>query len=321
MQTSRPSFSARSFFESRFAIVHASILVAGCGGSPFTFPAAGTPTGPDSGAADAASAPGGGGMIDAAPPPTAPAPPSDAESPAPATPSTDSGSGASPPSGVGDAGPGTSTPPDASDANPGASMPPDAGDLLAQLLALTKACTVASNGTFATDSSASAGVSICKLNGAFFWTADLSIDCDGQSTSQCNPSTDPGYTNQTSFTQSDGQALIASVLPYVVLPLPSSRFDYNGANVRPGALAIVIYGGVMSYGVFGDVGPADVIGGASYAMAQSLGIDPSPSNGGTSGPVTYFVFTGQGAVVSPIEDHAGAVTLGGVLAPQLVADN
>lgn len=315
MQTSRPSFSARSFFESRFAIIHASILVAGCGGSPFSFPATGTLAGPGSGAADAASPPGS-GIVDAAPPPTAVD-----SAPAPATSSTDAGSGASSPSDAGDAGLGASMPPDGGDASTGVSMPPDAGDLLDQLLALTKACTVASNGTFATDSSASAGVAICKLNGAFFWTADLSIDCDGQSTSQCNASTDPGYTNQTSFTQSNGQALIASVLPYVVLPLPSSRFDYSGADVRPGALAIVIYGGVMSYGVFGDVGPADVIGGASYAMAQSLGIDPSPSNGGTSGPVTYFVFTGQGAVVSPIEDHAGAVTLGGVLAPQLVADN
>ena len=306
MQTSKAPFSARSLFESGLAFVHASVVLVGCGGTPFS-----SLTGPGSVVADAASPPGN-GIVDAAPAPaaidSAPAPPKDAESPAPPPSSTDAGTGAS-------------VPPDAGDAGSGASMPPDAGDLLAGLLGITKACTVASNGTFATDSSASAAVDICKLNGAFFWTADLATDCDGQTTNECNPNTDPSYTNQTSFTQSDGQPLIASVLPYVVIPLPSSRFDYTSSDVRPGALAIVIYGGLMSYGVFGDVGPADVIGGASYAMAQSLGIDPSPSTGGTSGPVTYIVFTGQGAVVSPIENHAGAVTLGGGLAQQLVANN
>ena len=54
-------------------------------------------------------------------------------------------------------------------------------------------------------------------------------------------------------------------------------------------------------------------------MAASLGIDPDPATGGADTGVTYIVFTGAGAVVSPIEDHAAAVSLGEVLAAQLGA--
>ena len=77
----------------------------------------------------------------------------------------------------------------------------------------------------------------------------------------------------------------------------------------------------MSFGVFGDEGPDNIIGEASYAMAASLGIDPDPSVGGTDDTVTYIVFTGEGAAVDPIEDHAAAESLGLELAAQLVADN
>ncbi len=64
-----------------------------------------------------------------------------------------------------------------------------------------------------------------------------------------------------------------------------------------------------------------IIGEASYAMASSLGIDPNPASGGVDTGVTYIVFTGQGAVVIPIEDHASAVTLGNQLAAQIIQNN
>src|SRR5271170_5610506 len=165
-------------------------------------------------------------------------------------------------------------------------------------------CDVASNGTYETDRSTTAAVDICSLNGAFFWTADLAIDCDGQVTTECNSTTDSTFSAETSVTQSNGQPLIASELPYVVIPLPGSRFDYTKEGIEPGALAIVISGNQMTYGVFGDVGPVDVIGEASYAMAVSFGMSPNPNTGGTSGAVTYIVLAGKGAVVSPVEDHA-----------------
>jgi hypothetical protein len=199
--------------------------------------------------------------------------------------------------------------------------PTDAASILGSLQTITANCVVASNGKYATDRSASAAVDICKLNGAFFWTADMAIDCDGQKTTECSTTTDSTFSAQTSVVQSNGQPLIASELPYVVIPLPSTRFDYTKENIQPGALAIVLYENQVVYGVFGDEGPTGVIGEASYAMAKSLGLNPSPNSGGTSGKVTYIVLTGKGAVVTPVENHTSAVTLSGTLVPQLIANN
>jgi Fungal chitosanase of glycosyl hydrolase group 75 len=189
------------------------------------------------------------------------------------------------------------------------------------LMQLTSTCTVASNSRYSTDDGAPATVDICKLNGAFFWNSDMDVDCDGQSTTQCSINTDPDFQNQTSFTQSDGQPLNAALLPYIVVPLPSARFDYMASNIQPGALAIVLYAGKMNYGVFGDEGPDNIIGEASYAMASSLGIDPNPKTGGVDSGVTFIVFTGNQAVPSPIEDHQAAITLGQQFAMQLLQNN
>ena len=196
-----------------------------------------------------------------------------------------------------------------------------AGDLIAQLEMLTAHCMVASTAQYATDSGAAPSVDICRLNGAFFWKSDMDVDCDGQMTSVCNANTDPAYMNQTSFQQSNGQPLDASMLPYIVVPLPSTRFDYAAQNIQPGAIAIVMYNGRMNFGVFGDEGPSDIIGEASYAMAQSLGIDPNPATGGVDSGVTFIVFTGAAAVAMPIENHQSAVTLGQQLATQLLQTN
>ncbi len=194
-------------------------------------------------------------------------------------------------------------------------------DLNTVLSVITKSCNVASQGRYATDEGGPAYIDICKLNGAFFWHADMDVDCDGQMTAQCNINADPDYQNQTSFDQSDGKPLIASQLPYVVVPLPSSRFDYMAADIQPGAAVIVLYEYKLAYGVFGDEGPDDIIGEASYAMAKALGIDPDPSTGGVDGGVTYIVFTGKNAVVDPIEDPVAAQTLGQQLVTQLILEN
>src|SRR5258708_6632548 len=80
----------------------------------------------------------------------------------------------------------------------GASNPPTA----AQLLAVTQTCNQASNGLykFNSDPATPANVPICSLTGAYFWTADMDVDCDGQTTPECNINTDPAYQNQTSAT-------------------------------------------------------------------------------------------------------------------------
>jgi hypothetical protein len=244
--------------------------------------------------------------------------PADAGATAPPTP--DGGptlDAASPPPGL-DAQAGDAT----ADAGTAADAGTDAG-LMQALLALTSKCNVASTSQYALDMGDPPSVDICKLNGAYFWNADMDVDCDGQQTTECNATADPMFQNQTSFNQSDGQPLNAAMLPYVVVPLPSSAFDYMAAGIQPGAAVIVLYNGMMNIGVFGDEGPPSIIGEASYAMVQSLGVDPDPANGGITGMigVTYIVFTGAGAVVTPIEDHGQAVTLGTQLAAQLLANN
>jgi hypothetical protein len=165
-----------------------------------------------------------------------------------------------------------------------------------------------------------ADIPVCALNGAFFWTADMDVDCDGLETATCNGNTDPWFQNDTSLHDSKGNPLDAASLPYVVVPLPSSRFDYKASGVELGSVVAVIYGDRVVYGVFGDEGPSTIIGEASHAMASALGIDPDPATGGVDCcGVTYIVFPGAAAVVDPPEDHAAATALGTELAAQLLA--
>jgi hypothetical protein len=193
--------------------------------------------------------------------------------------------------------------------------------LLSRLAALTSKCKIASKGQFAIHQGTPPTIDICELKGAFFWTSSMNVDCDGRSTPECNAKTDPNYQPKTSFPQSDGGPLVASLVPYVVIPLPSSRFDYVASGIVPGAVVAVVYNGAIAYGVFGDEGPDNLIGEASYAMAKLLGIDPDPATGGIDHGVTYVVLTGANAAVSPIEDPAAAAAKGAGLLAAVVQQN
>lgn len=189
----------------------------------------------------------------------------------------------------------------------------------AELLALTASCTAASTGKYATDDGEAATIDVCALTGAYFWTSDFDVDCDGKQSAACNLGTDPAYQDQTSATDSQGDPLDAASLPFIVIPLPSSRFDYGDADIHLGAVAAVVYQDKVVYAVFGDEGPSDIIGEGSYALAEALGIDPDPSTGGSDGPVTFIVFSGTSAIVAPIEDHAAATAKGEAMAKALLA--
>jgi hypothetical protein len=182
-----------------------------------------------------------------------------------------------------------------------AAVTPQAAPTAAQLLAKTKTCSVASKGKYKTDKETGASVNICKSGSAYFWKADMDIDCDGINTSHCNHNTDPWYQGQTSFETSKGKSFQADKTHYYVIPLPSSRFSYKSAGIKPGTVAAVIYNNKVVYAVFADEGPNDIIGEASYATASALGINPNPKNGGTDSGVTYIVFKGN--VPSPVENN------------------
>jgi Fungal chitosanase of glycosyl hydrolase group 75 len=122
-------------------------------------------------------------------------------------------------------------------------------------------------------------------------------------------------------TDSKGGPLDAARLPYVVVPQASKRFDYAKAGLRLGSVVAVIYGGTLEFGIIGDLGPANIIGEASYAMAKNLGINPNPSSGGVREGVTYIAFTGASAVAKNFEDHAEAVRVGRARAAEVIAAN
>ena len=189
----------------------------------------------------------------------------------------------------------------------------------AQLLAKVQGCSQISNGKYRTDDETSATIPVCGANGAVFWKADMDIDCDGQVTSRCNGDTDPWFQDDTAFHQSDGKPLIADKLPYVVVPSTSSIWNYSQAGIKGGGVVAVIYNNKVEYAVVGDTGPTKIIGEASYATANALGIDPDPENGGTDSGVTYILF--KNSSVSPIENHAKAVSVGDGLAQQFIQNN
>jgi hypothetical protein len=187
----------------------------------------------------------------------------------------------------------------------------------AELLASVDTCETISEGRFQTDDGTAATVPVCEANGAVVFEADLDIDCDGVVTFECNETTDPSFQPDTFVRTADLQPLNAATLPYVVLPTPSSRFDYRDHDIAPGAVVAVIHQGKVEYAVFGDTGPADVIGEGSYALARNLGIDPDPLRGGADGKVTYVVF--PDSKVASVGDHAAAVSVGQAEARKVIA--
>jgi Fungal chitosanase of glycosyl hydrolase group 75 len=190
----------------------------------------------------------------------------------------------------------------------------------AELQALTATCKpYPGSSDFSPSAGKPATVPICSLKGAVWWTSAMSIACDGGKGAACK--SEPGYSPNTAGTDSMGNPLDASTLPFVVVPQPSNGFDFMAAGLTFGSVAAVLYEGQLVYGIVGDTGDKGIAGEGSYALASALGIDPNPVTGGVSSGVTYLLFTGTGAVVAKNEDNAEAVTLGEQLAQMLVEDN
>ncbi|MGC9379155.1 glycoside hydrolase family 75 protein [Streptomyces sp. MH13] len=187
-----------------------------------------------------------------------------------------------------------------------------------ELLAKVRGCDPVSHGRYRTDAGASADIPVCGTDDAVYWKADLDVDCDGRPGDRCNSGTDPHFTPATAYTGSDGRPLDAERLPYVVVPQPSGIWDHREHDVHGGSVAAVVHGDRVRYAVVGDIGPRDLIGEASYAAAQSLGIPADPHGGGVASGVTYIVF--KDSEVEPIEDGAAAEETGERLAREFVGD-
>jgi hypothetical protein len=204
----------------------------------------------------------------------------------------------------------------------GAPTPPHIHDpdalLRGQLLdAVSNQCRpIAGVTPYATDDGEAPTVTPCSLLGAVAWQSDLDVDCDGGKLASCKA--DPAYQPETSTTTSTGEPLDANTIPFVVVPLPGHGFDYTAQGIQLGAAAYVVFGDKLVAGVFGDEGPPDIIGEASFAMAGLLGIDNDPVTGGADAGATFIIFTGADAVVDPIEDHDAATATAKALAGRML---
>ena len=230
-----------------------------------------------------------------------------------------SGSGGSP---AGSGGPDAATDATADVANAG-SGGVSGESIVDGLFALTRTCKTPVSHAYAFDSDpgdpdAGKTATICELDGAVFWVADMDVDCDGNATpGKCDADNDLSYFPDTAVHGNNGP-LTAAVTPYIVIP-----GDFSHTGLSDGTVAAVIYQGRLTYAVFGDVGPTDIIGEASYACAERLGINPSAKTGGVQGAtVTYVVFTkSTDSVPRDVEDQAETRTLGESLARELLDKN
>ncbi len=124
--------------------------------------------------------------------------------------------------------------------------------------------------------------------GLVYFRSGMQIDADGSPRAR---QIDPCGQTQTSLRHPGGASVNAEQIPYFVLPGGS----YKHLGIKLGDIAAVRYQGKVQFAVFADVGPSYKIGEGSMALAQALGINPSPTRGGTSSPqVEYLVFRGSG---------------------------
>ncbi|KAJ0418228.1 fungal chitosanase of glycosyl hydrolase group 75-domain-containing protein [Aspergillus carlsbadensis] len=129
---------------------------------------------------------------------------------------------------------------------------------------------------------------------AVVWTADMDVDCDGINY-KCDG-------NKDGQAQTDYGALSAYAVPFIVIPQEYVSSG-NQAAIPGNNVAAVICNGKMFYGILGDTNGNDpqVTGEASWLMARTCFPDDDlrGNSGHGEADVTYILFTGPDAVLSP----------------------
>jgi hypothetical protein len=184
-----------------------------------------------------------------------------------------------------------------------------------------------------TDNNGLGKINICQANGAIFWTSGMAVDCDGLQDTCTNgmalganaanhcKGDDPSNQGVTSFNDMSGMPLKAGMVPYIVISQDVTNVMGLDNTSTGGNTVAVIYNNKLIFAVFGDQGPTGKIGESSFMTAASLGINPDPLTGGSSGPVTYIIFTTPGAVPQDLGNPMEAWQIGLPLAQQFVANN
>jgi hypothetical protein len=133
---------------------------------------------------------------------------------------------------------------------------------------------------------------LVKTEDGLYMRAKFDVDADGHPNVK---KIDPKHGSlHTTLRYSEGNGSVnADAVPYVVLP--KGQFKEHGVKV--GDLAIVRNkeNGALTVAVFGDVGPRHKRGEGSMALARELGLNPSPTHGGTqSRNIEYLAIPGSG---------------------------
>jgi hypothetical protein len=147
-------------------------------------------------------------------------------------------------------------------------------------------------------------------SGVFAYTSGMAIDTDGS-----DPDPDPDHQGETTWQDSNGQALAAHHVPFYVLgddcwdrQSPCPHFFYQEHNITGRQFALVFYNGRCIGAIFGDTQTANnqttsdndsrELGEASVDAASLLGIPSSGTTGGVDNGVTVVIFSGSSWVVN-----------------------
>lgn len=147
-------------------------------------------------------------------------------------------------------------------------------------------------------------------SGVYAYTSGMAIDTDG---SDSDP--DPDHQGETTWEDSNGQALGAHHVPFYVLgddcwdrKTPCPHFYYKEHGMSGRQFALMFYNGHVIGSIFGDTQTANdqttsdndsrELGEASVKAAQLLGIPSSGTTGGVDNGVTVVMFSGSNWVVN-----------------------
>ncbi|MFC1436982.1 glycoside hydrolase family 75 protein [Streptacidiphilus sp. N1-10] len=160
-------------------------------------------------------------------------------------------------------------------------------------------------------------------SGVYAYTSSMAIDTDG---SDSDP--DPDHQGDTTWQDSNGQALGAHHVPFYVLgddcwdrTSPCPHFFYKERGMSGRQFALMFYNGKVIGSIFGDTQTANnqttsdndsrELGEASVKAAQLLGIPSSGTTGGVDSGVTVVMFSGSSWVVNgtnaTLNDNAQAL--------------
>ncbi|MFC4033899.1 glycoside hydrolase family 75 protein [Streptomyces polygonati] len=159
--------------------------------------------------------------------------------------------------------------------------------------------------------------------GVYAYSSSMAIDTDGS-----DPDPDPDHQGETTWEDSNGQALGAHHVPFYVLgddcwdrTTPCPHFFYKERGMKGRQFALMFYNGKVIGSIFGDTQTANnqttsdndsrELGEASVKAAQLLGIPSSGTTGGVDDGVTVVMFSGSSWVVNgtnaTLNDNAQAL--------------